>query len=148
MYRYHILNCKRNRGSLASALSLTTTPPTVGWSKIWAGGSGLVGKEFLGPALHVVSSSGAPGEPLGSLPAARRWEDEKRWHPTEMEGMRPTQRKKREHQHILFFFLFDKFVVLTEMNVRGKRYSSEEAKPQSSAILISLWKRGKKKKGK
>lgn len=65
----------------------------------------MVGKELLGPVLHVVSSSGAPGEPLGSLPAARRWEDEKRWHPTEMEGMRPTQRKKREHQHIFFFFL-------------------------------------------
>lgn len=39
------------------------------------------------------------------------------------------------------FFLFDKFVILTETNVRGKKYSSEKAEALPSVILTSHWKR-------
>lgn len=60
-----------------------------------------------------------------------------------MEGPSPTQRKRMEHQHylVLHFFLSVKFVFLTETNVRGRKYASEEAESPSVVILTSHWKR-------
>lgn len=75
--------------------------------------------------------------------------------PTGMGGPSPVPGRRMEHQRVGsfgIFFLSGKFVILTETNARGKKYSSEETEAPSSVNLTSKWKieqlvkRGKKKK--